>query len=101
MNAEKPGLSPVAGPLTSEIIHDQRIADLRARARRHDHGLLVVMGLANGGTRARVVLTLAAARKLVENARERGMPATVALVKFVAVQTSPADLAALLAEVTE
>lgn len=68
---------------------------LAARVARADMALLVVTGLTSGGTRARVVLTLGAARKLAENARRRGVPCQVALVRLTPVITSPAEFAAL------
>lgn len=70
--------------------------DLKLLAARHDYAILTVVGLANGGTRARTVLTVAAAQRIVENAQRRGCAATVVLVRLTPVNVSPDVLAALM-----
>lgn len=61
-----------------------------------DHALIVVVGLPRGGARARCYLSVSAADKALQRARERGALATVALVRLVPVAVTSAALSALL-----
>ena len=52
---------------------------------RADMALLVVAGLRNGGTRRKIVFSIAAATRALDLAARRGVPATVALVQLTPV----------------
>ncbi len=72
-------------------------ADAGRLACRADHALLVVVGTPHGHARSRVFLTVAAADRAVQNARRRGAPAQLALVRLTPVCVSPDALEELLA----
>lgn len=60
-------------------------SDLAARARRHDHGVLVLAERRDGIVTSQVFADLAAAERKVWRTRERGLSASLALVRLVPV----------------
>ena len=60
-------------------------ADLAARARRHDHGVLVLAERRDGIVTSQVFADLAAAERKVWRTRERGLSASLQLVRLVPV----------------
>lgn len=62
-----------------------RSAGVDAALERADMALLVVAGLRNGGTRRKIVFSIAAATRALDLAARRGVPATVALVQLTPV----------------
>lgn len=64
--------------------------DLAARARRHDHGVLVLAERRDGIVTSQVFADLAAAERKVWRTRERGLSASLQLVRLLPV--GPIDL---------
>lgn len=60
-------------------------SDLAARARRHDHGVMVLAERRDGIVTSQVFADLAAAERKVWRTRERGLSASLALVRLVPV----------------
>lgn len=60
-------------------------SDLAARARRHDHGVLVLAERRDGIVTSQVFADLSAAERKVWRTRERGLSASLALVRLVPV----------------
>jgi hypothetical protein len=58
---------------------------------RADHALVVVAGIANGGTRRRVYFNLPSAHLAVERAHRRGLRASLHLVRLVPVPMAALD----------
>lgn len=58
-------------------------SDLVARARRHDHGVLVLAERQDGVVVSQVFADLPAAERKVQRTRERGLSATLTLVRLV------------------
>lgn len=65
--------------------------DLAARARRHDHGVLVVAERADGTVTSQVYENLGAAERKVWRTRARGLSATLTLVRLVPVPFTTFD----------
>lgn len=65
--------------------------DLAARARRHDHGVLVLAERRDGIVTSQVFADLAAAERKVWRTRERGLSASLSLVRLVPVPFVTAD----------
>lgn len=61
-------------------------ADLASRARRHDHGVLVLAERRDGVVTSQVFADLAAAERKVWRTRERGLSASLQLVRLVPVR---------------
>ena len=59
--------------------------DLAARARRHDHGVLVLAERRDGIVTSQVFADLAAAERKVWRTRERGLSASLQLVRLMPV----------------
>lgn len=67
--------------------------DLASRARRHDHGVLVLAERKDGVVVSQVYADLAAAERKVQRTRERGLSATLTLVRLVPLpHVTPDDL---------
>ncbi|MGN7247096.1 hypothetical protein ACTHQ1_05095 [Janibacter anophelis] len=62
-----------------------KYTDLAARARRHDHGVLVLATRKDGIVTSQVFADLAAAERKVWRTRERGLSASLTLVRIVPV----------------
>lgn len=62
-----------------------KYTDLAARARRHDHGVLVLAERKDGIVTSQVFADLAAAERKVWRTRERGLSASLTLVRIVPV----------------
>lgn len=60
-------------------------SDLAARARRHDHGVLVLSERRDGVVTSQVFADLTAAERKVWRTRERGLSASLALVRIMPV----------------
>lgn len=60
-------------------------ADVLARARRHDHGLLVTAERADGVVTQQIYTNLPAASRKVAKVRARGLAAALTLVRLVPV----------------
>lgn len=67
------------------------ISDLAARARRHDHGVLVLAERRDRVVTSQVFADLAAAERKVWRTRERGLSASLQLVRLVPVGTVRLD----------
>ena len=85
-----PGAAKTFGGVTGKC------TDLERRARRHDHGVLVLAERRDGVVTSQVFADLAAAERKVWRTRERGLSASLALVRLVPVPV--VDLAELDAE---
>lgn len=59
--------------------------DLAARARRHDHGVLVLAERKDGTVLSQVYSNLPAAERKVQRTRERGLSASLVLVRITPV----------------
>lgn len=71
-----------------------RPSDLALLARRHDFGLLVVAERSDGIVTSQVYMNLPAAERKVTRTRERGLTATLTLLRLVPVpHIVPDDLA--------
>lgn len=70
---------------TARCLDVKITADLAARARRHDHGVLVLAERRDGIVTSQVFADLAAAERKVWRTRERGLSASLQLVRLVPV----------------
>lgn len=70
---------------TARCLDVKITADLASRARRHDHGVLVLAERRDGIVTSQVFADLAAAERKVWRTRERGLSASLQLVRLVPV----------------
>lgn len=70
----------------SNLNHAADSTNLAARARRHDHGVLVLAERRDGIVTSQVFADLAAAERKVWRTRERGLSASLQLVRLVPVR---------------
>lgn len=84
-NEERPRLTTEGAPKITGRRSPSTIADLAARARRHDHGVLVLSERRDGVVCAQVFADLGAAERKVWRTRERGLSASLTLVRLLPV----------------
>lgn len=73
----------VSGLETPTKKSDPHSTELASRARRHDHGVLVLAERRDGVVVSQVFADLAAAERKVQRTRERGLSASLTLVRLV------------------
>lgn len=76
---------------TARCLDVKITADLASRARRHDHGVLVLAERRDGIVTSQVFADLAAAERKVWRTRERGLSASLQLVRLVPVMHGDLD----------
>jgi hypothetical protein len=72
-----------SGPVSSTTQHGTRPGDVALLARRHDYALLVVAERSDGVVASQVYTNLTAAERKVTRTRERGLTATLTLIRLV------------------
>lgn len=84
---KRPGMQTGATSKKSSVgaSSGSNYTDLAARARRHDHGVLVLAERKDGSVVSQVYSNLPAAERKVWRTRERGLSASLTLVRIVPV----------------